>query len=124
MAKRVLDVGQCDFDHGAIRGLLSQEFGADVIRAHDWEDVLKTLQQATCDLVLVNRMLDQGGASGLEIIRKLKADDVLKHLPVMLVTNYPEYQQQAQALGAVPGFGKAELRQPATIELLKEYLGN
>lgn len=124
MPKRVLDVGQCNFDHGAIRGMLSQEFGVEVLRAHGWDDTYEALRQGSCALILVNRVLDRGGASGLEIIQKLKADEALKHIPVMLVTNYPEFQQQAQAFGALTGFGKADLHQPATVELLAKWLGN
>ena len=44
-------------------------------------------------------------------------------VPVMLVSNYPQYQQQAVDAGAVPGFGKAELRSPTTLARLAEFLG-
>jgi hypothetical protein len=41
----------------------------------------------------------------------------------MLVTNYPEHQQEAVAAGAEPGFGKAELGQLATRDKLSRFLG-
>jgi hypothetical protein len=44
-------------------------------------------------------------------------------MKVMLVSNYPEYQSQAVALGALPGFGKAALREPDTAELIRKALG-
>ena len=40
----------------------------------------------------------------------------------MLVSNLEDAQAQAVAAGAQPGFGKAALQKPRTIELLREYL--
>jgi CheY-like chemotaxis protein len=122
MAKRVLDVGQCVPDHAAICSLLERRFGAEVLAADDLEQTLAALRQGPVDLVLVNRKLDADYSDGLEIIRHIKSDPHLAAVPVMLVTNYPEYQQQAVAAGAAPGFGKAELSSPATLEKLAEYV--
>ena len=49
-------------------------------------------------------------------------DAALAALPVMLVSNYPDAQQEAQAAGAVPGFGKAQVSSPETLDLLRTYL--
>lgn len=121
--KRVLDVGQCGADHGAIRRLLARSFEADVTAADDLEGALAALRQGGYDLVLVNRRLDLDGSDGLEVVRRIKADDELSAVPVMLVTNYPEYQEQAVAAGAEPGFGKAQLGAAQTHELLAKFLG-
>jgi hypothetical protein len=40
----------------------------------------------------------------------------------MLITNYPEHQQQAVSLGALYGFGKLELGTPETLARLKSVL--
>jgi hypothetical protein len=40
----------------------------------------------------------------------------------MLVSNYPDYQARAVALGAAPGFGKQSLGAAPTRELLAKYL--
>jgi hypothetical protein len=56
------------------------------------------------------------------VIRAIKAEPTTAAVPVMLVSNYPEYQTQAATLGAVPGFGKADLNRPETLEKLKGYL--
>jgi two-component system chemotaxis response regulator CheY len=61
------------------------------------------------DLVLVNRIGDDDGASGLELIRTIKADPALSTLHVMLVSNFADAQTEAIGLGALPGFGKSEL---------------
>jgi CheY-like chemotaxis protein len=120
--KRVLDVGQCVPDHAAIRGFIQRQFGAQVEGADDLTEALAALEAGTFDLVLVNRKLDVDYSDGLEIVRQLKAHDEHAAVPVMLVSNYPEFQQQAVALGAEPGFGKAELSSPTTLEKLARFL--
>jgi hypothetical protein len=56
----------------------------------------------------------------MAIIKELVA---LGAAPVMLVSNYPEYQEKAVAMGALPGFGKAALREPETLAMLRRVLG-
>jgi len=121
--KRVLDVGQCGADHSAIRHLLARHFEADVTAADDLDSALAHLGDGPYDLVLVNRKLDVDGSDGLEVIRRIKADAQFDTVPVMLVTNFPEYQQQAVAAGAEMGFGKAQLGDVETRELLAKFLG-
>lgn len=123
MSKRVLDVGQCNADHGAISRFLQQHFSADVVRTHGPADTLHELRQGSYDLVLVNRKLDADYSDGLEIVRQIKADRALAATPVMLVTNYPEHQELAVAEGAVAGFGKAELHLPQTLDRVRQVLG-
>jgi two-component system chemotaxis response regulator CheY len=122
MKKHVLDVGQCQMDHGALRRLIEGKFAADVTQAQSAGQALAQLRAAQFDLVLVNRKLDVDDSDGLEIIRQIKADPQLAGVNVMLVTNYAEHQEQAVAAGAAPGFGKAELMQPSTLERLKPFL--
>ncbi len=122
MKKHVLDVGQCQMDHGALRRLIEGKFAAEVAQAHSAEQALAQLRSRQFDLVLVNRKLDADDSDGLEIIKQIKADPELSGVNVMLVTNYSEHQEQAVAVGAVPGFGKSELTAPATLERLKPFL--
>ncbi len=123
MPKRVLDVGQCSLDHGSIRRLVEAQFGAQVVQAHQIHDALATLRKEAFDLVLVNRKLDTDGDDGLKLVQAMKADAQLSATPVMLVTNFAEHQQTAIAAGAEPGFGKAQLDEPATREKLSRFLG-
>ena len=123
MTKRVLDVGQCNPDHAAIRRLLERSFQAHVVRTHELLDTLQALREQAYDLILINRKLDIDYSDGMDILQELKANPELSAIPVMLVTNFPEYQAQAVEAGAVPGFGKDELNQPQTVEKLKKYLG-
>lgn len=120
---RVLSVGQCGYDHGRIARHFRAAFHAEVRGASTFDEALAALQSDTYDLVLVNRVQDLDGKPGLELIRALKADPELASVPVMLVSNYPDAQADAQALGALPGFGKSELESTSTGERLRAILG-
>jgi two-component system chemotaxis response regulator CheY len=121
--RQVLNVGQCGADHASVRWLLQREFDATVVPAATTVEALAQLRRGIFDLVLVNRVLDRDGSSGLDLIRQLHEDEALRQIPVMLVSNYAEAQQEAEALGARPGFGKAELDRPQTLARLREILG-
>jgi hypothetical protein len=42
--KRVLDIGNCSMDHGAISGMLQKQFGAEVVQCHGQDDSLAALR--------------------------------------------------------------------------------
>src|SRR3954452_20107090 len=105
-SKKILSVGQCNMNHGRIYSVL-KGLGAEVTRAHTAADALKCLKGGSYSLVLVNRVFDADGDSGLELIKRVKAE--VPEQPVMLVSNYADAQAEAQAAGALPGFGKAAL---------------
>ena len=86
------------------------------------EQALEQLRQETFALVLVNRVFDADGSSGLDLIRALKAEEPLRDVPVMLVSNYEEAQAQAVQAGAALGFGKAALGQPHMLARVETYL--
>ncbi|MGC3966726.1 MAG: response regulator [Pirellulales bacterium] len=120
--KRVLSIGQCGFDHGQISTLLRREFGAETVAAHTLPEAQHLLQGEPPALILVNRKLDIDGGDGMEIIRRLQTDEATKPIPVMLVSNYPEYQAEAGTLGAKPGFGKSQIGRPEALDKLRPYL--
>jgi two-component system chemotaxis response regulator CheY len=122
-AKRVLSVGQCFADHGCITRTLTRHFTAEVVPAATVEEVKDQLRQGTFDLILVNRIFDADGSSGLELIDQLKKDSASSDIPVMLVSNYEDAQQHAVSKGALPGFGKASLGHPQMLGRLMKVLG-
>lgn len=123
MSKRVLSIGQCGFDHASISATFQRHFAAVVEPVDDYAEAAEWIErEGLPDLVLVNRKLDADGGDGLEVIRAVKEHPSASRVPVMLVSNYPDYQAQAAALGAVPGFGKAELTRHETLEKFRRYL--
>ena len=123
MPKTVVDCGNCGPDYNAIRQMVQSNFEAVVLQTHALEDTLELLAQRPVDLVTVNRKLDRDYTDGMEVIRGIKADPRFASVPVMLVTNYEEHQQAAAKEGAVRGFGKLTVRDPATVGLLEPFLG-
>ena len=121
-SRKVLSVGQCMADHGRITHLFQSAFGAEVVSADTTRESIELLRHEAFDLVLVNRVFDVDGDSGIDFIRQMNADEQLRKTPVMLVSNYEDAQARAVAAGAQPGFGKASLREPETMELLHNYL--
>ncbi len=119
---RVLDVGQCSPDHFTISNLLSDHFDVKVDRAATVGEALAMMHRQNYRLVLVNRLIDEDGSDGMELIRNAAADERLRKMPVMLVSNYDDAQKQAVEAGGLRGFGKSEIGNRETIERLAELL--
>jgi two-component system chemotaxis response regulator CheY len=124
MSKKVLDVGQCGPDHASIRNYLTNHFDVEIVQTHGLADTMSELRTSRFDLVLINRKLDADYSDGIEIVRAIKTEAETQHVPVMVITNYPEHQDAAEAAGAHRGFGKLEFDRPETKEKLAAILGN
>lgn len=120
MAVRVLDVGNCDPDHGSIRAMLTSHYDVEVDRVMFVPEALAAIERTRYGLVLVNRLVFADESDGMELVRALcgRAGSP----PIMLLSNYPDAQARAVDAGALPGFGKAALRDPGTHELLARVL--
>ena len=99
---------------GAIRNL-PQVFNQ--INAAETETLL---QQNEYNLVLVNRILDRDGSSGIDLIKHLR--QIPNCPPLMLVSNLPDAQAKAVAAGALQGFGKSTIHLPQVAEHLRAVL--
>ena len=69
------------------------------------------------DLILVNRVLAADGTEGLDVIDALIAKGVTS--PVILVSDRKDAQDEAVEHGAARGFGKADLDDPGTVEMIR-----
>ena len=112
--KTVLSIGQCRPEQAAITHYLTTHFGVTVLTADLAADAYQLLKSQTIDLVLINRKLDADSSDGMEILQQILADKRALTLPVMLISNFVEWQEKAVALGARYGFGKAELNRSET----------
>ena len=95
MPKRVLDVGNCGPDHAAIRDYLTRNFDVEIVQVDDAAGATAQLHANSFDLVLVNRKLDIDYSDGIESSATSRPNPETAHVPVMLVTNYPEHQEAA-----------------------------
>lgn len=121
MAITILDVGQCGFDGPRMAELWRERLGATVLDSGTGADAVQKLKKGGIDLVLVNRVLNQDQSSGLDLIPDLLAAG--DGVPVMLVSDLEEAQDKAVELGALRGFGKADLDSNATLKLVKQAAG-
>ena len=119
--RRVLDAGNCNPDHSSIRNMLEENFEVQIDRVMFVADAVALLREQRYDLVMVNRLIFDDGSDGGELIRQMQKDG-LGDTPVMMISNFAESQEAAMADGAVRGFGKGAIGDPATITLLSEYL--
>jgi hypothetical protein len=114
----VVLIGHCGPDAWAIRSAIRN-----ALRDVEFRDVtdVERLAEAMidADLLLVNRVLDGSfrDTSGVELIRALA--DAGGAPPMMLVSNYEDAQAEAVAAGARPGFGKTQLYDARTRELIE-----
>jgi len=97
-------------------------FDVEVDRVMFVDEAMEALRRTRYRLVLVNRLIFADSSDALPLIEKMRADESLRDIPVMMVSNYADAQDRAVAAGAARGFGKADLDKPATIELLRPYL--
>lgn len=120
--RRVLLVGHCAADTASLQRILGTHFSVQIDSAATLGESLVIARQTPFDLVLVNRILDQDGSPGLDVIREWVSTTGLATTPVMLISNFESAQQEAVAAGARPGFGKQRLHAPETLELLRSFL--
>ncbi len=122
----VVSVGQCGYDNSQIRDLIRAVDPGAILKVAD--DLAETRQILSTEhgrvrLVLVNRILDADGSSGVDLIRSLKssADDACD-IPLMLVSDIESAQARALAEGAVPGFGKSSIRTSQARDRVRQAL--
>lgn len=98
-------VGHCGPDSFALRSAVGTMLpGATVEFVVSEEQLPKAMREG--DVLLINRVLDGdfSSESGLELIRRLRGTG---RAVLMLVSNFAEAQSEAEAAGAMPGFGKS-----------------
>jgi hypothetical protein len=123
-AKRIVLVGHCGPDSYSLRSAVSRMVpGAAVVFANDERALAGELP--TADLLLVNRLLDgeYSAATGVDLIRAVGAAGGSKRPAMMLVSNLPEAQAEAQAAGAAPGFGKRDAYSEEAGQRVRAALG-
>ena len=110
MHKTVVLAGHCGPDSSYLKMTVKKAIGdVHIIGADDSQALSIALEKHQVDLILFNRELGYGfdPATGVEAVRLLHRTH--PGLKTIVVTNYPDVQRDAEAAGALPGFGKNEL---------------
>jgi two-component system cell cycle response regulator len=83
MTARILVVDDLPSNLRLLEARLSAEY-FDVVTATNGAEALASCERAECDLVLLDVMMPE--MDGLEVCRRLKANPVTQHIPVVMVT--------------------------------------
>lgn len=120
--RRILLVGHCGPDTFMLRNAV-QRFvpGAEVDVIASDAELEGAMRQA--DLLLVNRVLDGrfDAGMGVDLIERVRGQRP-DGPAAILVSNFADAQRAAEEAGAMPGFGKNDLYDPATGEKLRAAL--
>ncbi len=111
-------VGHCWADRIGLRSAVKRAVrGARIERADDLPALRSRLGRG--DVLLINRVLGDGfeTGSGVELIRLLAETGDAES--AMLISDHANAQDEAVAAGAQTGFGKSQLRDQATAQLLR-----
>ena len=102
-------VGHCGPDSSFLRMAVSGAApGAKVLMADSEKELDDVLGQSP-DLLLFNRVMEVGFAEreGINLMKRVK--ETRPEQRVIMVSNYAETQEAAEAAGAMPGFGKRDI---------------
>lgn len=118
----VVLVGHCGPDAWALKSAVRSALGTVEFRDIGEHKMLAEAMEGA-HLVLINRVLGGGFhvESGIELIRSLAQSRGAP--PMMLVSNFEDAQAEAEAAGALPGFGKTQLYDARTRERIEAAVG-
>ncbi len=94
MGKHVLLIEDEPNINEAIRFILCRE-GWDVTTHDEGEAAMDVIRNTRPDLLILDVMLP--GRSGFDILRDLRSDPALEHLPVMMLTAKSQHRDREQA---------------------------
>ncbi len=101
--------------------ILKQE-GYEMISALDGETGLKLARAEKPDLILLDLILPK--IYGIEVLRKLKEDEITKEIPIVILTNLEEMKDidKALELGAKSYLIKAQYTLEEVVEKIKKAI--
>ena len=96
--------------------------GYDIRKALDGESGLKLVEEDKPDLILLDIIMPK--LDGFSVLKKLKASDKSKDIPVILLTNLGQDEdiKKGQSLGAVGYLVKANLTPAEVVAKVKDFL--
>jgi hypothetical protein len=117
---QIVLVGHCGPDVYRLKAAIGRALPEAEIITVDDEQRLDEYRTADC-LWLVNRILDGRFTtdSGIDLIREVCSAPATAPIAI-LISDLPGAQEEAIAAGAQPGFGKSEIFEERTVEILRE----
>jgi len=120
--KKILFVEDEPVAQSVYRNRLQRE-GFEMSFAEDGEVALSSLSQGRPDLVVLDLMLP--GVQGEEVLKRIRSEDRLKGMPVLILSNdyVTGMSQRAMESGATRGMLKAECTPARLLETVRDMLG-
>ena len=120
MTKRILVVEDQEDNRRIMRDLLTSA-GFEVIEAVNGNEALSVAEAERPDLIVMDIQLPK--LDGLEATRRIKANPVLRHIPVIAVTSYAMSEDNEKAMTAGCDAYFAKPVSPRTLlAKIREYL--
>ena len=120
MAKTVLIVEDNDLNMKLFNDLL-QAHGYDTLQTMDGRDAVQIARENKPDLILMDIQLPE--ISGLEVTKMLKADEDLKHIPVIAVTAFAmKGDEEKIREGGCDGYLAKPISVPVFLETVAKFL--
>lgn len=96
--------------------------GWQVISALDGEIGLRLVYQEKPDLILLDLVLPR--IHGIDVLKKIKGDETIQKIPVVILTNNEDVKsvQEALELGATTYLIKANYELPQLLDKIKSFL--
>jgi len=101
-----------------VKNILRQLNFVNITEAEDGSTALEALQREKIDLVISDWNMPK--MTGLELLKAVRADDALKHIPFLMVT---AEAQQENIIEAVKAGVSNYIVKPFTAEVLSQKIG-
>jgi CheY-like chemotaxis protein len=118
--KKILVVDDTEWNRDLMVQLLEDEYT--VLQAVDGEDGVKKTEEEKPDLILMD--LGMPVMDGWEATRKIKANDALKHIPIIAVTSHAMVGDEIEARKAgCDDYLSKPVDDEALLKKIKKFLG-
>lgn len=111
-------------DDSALSNLLKDKLegvGLAVVQAGTGQQALARVKEKHADLILLDIMLP-GGINGFDVLEQLKANPILKEIPVIVLTNLDTEKKTALEIGAIDYIVKANISLDEVVLKIKNQL--
>ena len=121
MSKLILHIEDNPSNRKAVRHILRMT-DHDLVEAENGMEGLEKLEAVSPDLILLDIQLPK--LSGYDVASRIKADDRLKHIPIIAVTSYALNGDDSKALEAgCDDYVSKPYRPKVLLEHMERFLG-
>ena len=119
--KVIMHVEDNEYNRKIVRDLLSKS-DYELLEARDGEAALDALTRQRPDLILIDVQLPK--LSGLEVIRRIRADPALTQVPVIAITSFALSGDDQRALEAGSNaYIPKPFRPRELLEMIRSFIG-